>query len=203
MIKACDFLQDDNFSKCDLLNNIEIKKTTFKDFKEIAILLQKAFNLKSLEDSVRQLIYSQINLDISFKLVNKINNKIYGMLLFSNNDINNGIPMFMIKQPHLSNYLKNFKIINGFAFIIDKRLRNCGIDKKMLNISSNELLDYDFIWCGVQQNLKSHNYWKKIGFKKFFNYMDIDFYLRKVNNNSLIDIFILKILDKIYEKNID
>lgn len=46
MIKLCDFIQNDNKTKEELINNIEIQKTSFKDAYEIIKILHKCFRYR-------------------------------------------------------------------------------------------------------------------------------------------------------------
>lgn len=198
MIIAHDFIQDDNITQDELLQHIEIKNTNIDDIIDITLIISSSFNVNDDINVFHQLIDSKIDFKNSVKLIDKRNNKIYGLLLFANND-----DILNITENEIyKKYLYNFKLINGFAFIIDKRLRGKNIDKEMLNYCKYFLQNYDYIWCGVDNNLKSHHYWKKLGFIKIHANQNVSFYLKNMKNKTNNDIFILKLLTILrYENN--
>jgi hypothetical protein len=84
----------------------------------------------------------------------------------------------MFNHRKLANSLKSLKQLHGHSFILDKRLRNTNIDKKMINFNKSYIDEFDFLWCAVEKSLKSHNYWKKIGFKELFEIEEAIFYYK-------------------------
>ena len=88
----------------------------------------------------------------------------------------------------MANYLQQYTQINGHSFIIDERLRGKGIDKKMLGYCKDYIKTFDFAWCAVEKDLKSHNYWKKIGFDKVFSNSDASFYVLPQNEHLKFDL---------------
>ena len=78
----------------------------------------------------------------------------------------------------ISEFLSDYKQVNGHSFIIDERLRNSGLDKKMLYFNTDFLIEnYDFIWIGVEESLRSKSYWERLGFTKVFEIPEATFYL--------------------------
>lgn len=187
-------LHDDGKSKKELLENAEVQKTSYKDASEILDILKKAFNIPSRKAVLMQLLYSDVDLDNSVKIVDKRDNKIYGLLIFCNYTMQQGSPITMSKYAPIAYYLNKFKQLNGHSFVIDSRLRGTGLDKDMLHFNQEFIEKYDFIWCGVEKELNSHNYWKRMGFTELFSIPQASFYIRNTKQNSLLDIFILKTL---------
>lgn len=188
-IDLCNKLVDNNLSRNELLERIEIRKTSIEDFSEICATLAKAFNLSSPLEAAFQIINSNALLNESIKLVDKETNEIYGLLIFMDWAIQKGSPIEFAEN-NLSKYLSPYKQINGHSFVIDKRLRNCGIDKKMLYFNSEFLLNnYDFIWIGVEKTLRSKNYWKRLGFTEVFTIPEASFYLLPLNKKIINDIY--------------
>lgn len=188
-----DIFYDDNKTKDELINNCILCKTSYSDVVEIVKILSKSFSIYSEREVVRQLLYSNADLDNSVKIIDKRDNKIYGLLIFSKFPINAGSPIinFNIK---LSDYLSKYTQINGHSFIIDIRLRGTSFDKKMLLFQKDYVNEYDFIWCGVEKELKTHKYWEHLGFVKLFETDEAIFYIYPKDKKLLLDIFILKIV---------
>jgi len=190
VFKQIDKLHDDKKTKKDLLKYFKITKTSYSDIVEILEILSKTFNIDERE-ALRQLLYSKADLDNSVKLIDTRDNKIYGLLIFSLFQIQNGSPI-MIMNPYLSDYLYNLSQINGHSFVIDKRLRGCGIDKKMLMFQKKYIDEFDVVWCGVENDLKSHKYWEKLGFFPIIEDNHGIFYIKTKDKKKMIDIFIIK-----------
>lgn len=171
---------NDNKTKDELLNNIEIQKTNYKDVFQIIEILKNNFNIPSNDDVIEQLLFSNVNLKESVKIIDKRDNKIYGILLFSRFNITKGSPIFAINQK-LANELIDMEQINGHSFVIDRRLKNTNIDKQMMEFNQEYLNKFDFIWCGVDKNINSHAYWKKIGFEELFEINEAVFYYKLIN----------------------
>lgn len=198
MVNLNCYLHDDNKTKEELVQNIEIKKASYQDAYELISLMVKTFQLPSKQEALHQFLETDALLDESVKLVDKRDNKIYGFLIFSNMKIANGSPISYI-YPMLNHYLNGVKQINGFAFVIDKRLRGCGLDKKMLTYNMDFLKQYDFIWCGVERELKSHSYWKRLGFEEILEIPQAKFYINTLQEKPMNDIFIIKALMHSFE----
>lgn len=173
-------LHDDNKTKKELLNNIEIQKTNYQDVFQIIEILKNTFNIPSDYHVIEQLLFSNANLKESIKIVDKRDNKIYGLLILSYFNIDKGSPIKFFNNEKY-NELKNLSQINGHSFVIDKRLRNTNLDKKMLNFNKNFIDKFDMIWCGVGKNLNSHSYWKRLGFNEIFEINDAIFYNKLKN----------------------
>ncbi len=86
----------------------------------------------------------------------------------------------------ISEYLSDYKQVNGHSFIIDERLRNCGLDKKMLYFNTDFLIkNYDFIWIGVEESLRSKSYWERLGFTEVFRIPEAVFYLMPLSKKMI------------------
>ena len=188
MIDLCNILVDNGLTKEEILQNIEIVSTSYEDAPKITELLARCFDLPNQETALRQLIYSDARLDKSVKVIDKRNGDIYGFLLFSNFPIHVGSPLLHL-NPRLGEFLMQFRQINGYSFIIDERLRGTGIDKKMLYLQKEFLEEYDMIWAAVEKDLKSHTYWKRLGFKELFKIPDASFYAIFNKNLNEDDIY--------------
>ena len=169
---------DDSKTKKELLENIIICKTEYKDVFEIIRILKETFNIPSNEHVIDQLLTSNANLKESVKIIDKRDNKIYGILIFSHFNIAKGTPI-QFYDNDLCNKNKMLKQINGHSFVIDKRLRNTNIDKQMLSFNNEFIKQYKMIWCGVDNKLKSKNYWLKLGFKELFHDNFASFMIKK------------------------
>lgn len=180
MVRLNSTLCDDNITKEELLKNIEIKKTSYDDTQTIITILKKSFNINSEKEVLLQLLNSLADLDNSVKVIDKRNGNIYGLLIFSRYNLKLGTPI-MFFNPILGDKLSKLPHINGHSFVIDKRLRNCGIDKQMLMFNIDYLKQYDFVWCGVEASLKSHNYWRRLGFQKVIDIDEAKFYVKFLN----------------------
>ena len=177
MIDLCNKLVDNDLTKKDLLEKVEIQKTKKDDLEQICKTLAKAFDLSSDAEALQQLTQSNALLDESIKLVDKENGDIYGLLMFCENPIKVGSPISFLESG-LTEYLDAYTQVNGHSFIIDERLRGTHLDKKMLWHNIKFLSEnYDLIWIGVERDLKTHEYWKRLGFVKVFEIPEAIFYL--------------------------
>lgn len=184
-IDLCNKLIDNELTRKELLERVEIRKTSENDLMDICNTLAKAFNLHSYEEALWQMENSKACLNESIKLVDKETNEIYGLLMFCEYPIKLGSPIEIVENK-LSKYLSKFKQINGHSFIIDERLRNSGLDKKMLYFNKNFLNDnYDFIWIGVEKSLRSFAYWQRLGFVEVFNIPEAVFYIAPLNKKMI------------------
>ena len=48
----------------------------------------------------------------------------------------------------------------------------------MLLYNKEYIDQFDMVWCGVDKSLKSHNYWKRLGFEEVLNIYDAIFYVK-------------------------
>ena len=185
MIDLCNKLVDNDLTKKDLLEKVEIQKTKKDDLEQICKTLAKAFDLSSDAEALQQLTQSNALLDESIKLVDKENGDIYGLLMFCEYPINVGSPI-LFEEANLSQYLDNFSQVNGHSFIIDERLRGTKLDKKMLFHNIKFLSDnYDFIWMGVEESLGTFRYWERIGFTEVFRIPQAVFYLAPLSQKMI------------------
>lgn len=199
MIDLSNRLKDNDLTREDLLPNIEIVSTGYEDAPILVKLLKKCFNLPSEEDALRQLLYSNAQLDNSVKAIDKRNGDIYGFLIFSMFPIHVGSPILHINQ-RLGGFLVQFNQINGHSFILDERLRGTGIDRKMLFYQKEFLESFELVWIAVEKDLKTHNYWKRLGFKELFSIPEAAFY--GLFNKKFVYDDIYSIIDELkYEDN--
>ena len=175
MIDLCNRLVDNDLTKEELLPNMEIVGTSYDDAPILTELLAKCFNLPSQETALRQLLYSNAQLDNSVKVIDKRNGYIYGFLIFSMFPLHVGSPILHFNS-RLGGFLIQFSQINGHSFILDERLRGTGIDKKMLFYQKEFLEKFELIWIAVEKDLKTHGYWKRLGFKELFSIPEATFY---------------------------
>ena len=185
MIDLCNKLVDNDLTKKDLLERVEIQRTTEEDFDNICKTLAKAFDLESPGEAAMQLIYSHVLIDESIKLADKDNGDIYGLLMFCEYPISIGSPLVNINK-NIAEFLDKFKQVNGHSFVIDERLRGVGLDRKMLFHNIQYLAkNYDMIWIGVEESLKSHNYWQRLGFVRIFDIPEAVFYMFPFNEKLI------------------
>lgn len=186
-------LYNDNKSRADLLENIEICKCTFEDAWQILHVLKNGFNIKSEQEALRQLLYTNAQLNESVKVIDKRDGVIYGVLIFSLYPMSQGSPIFM-DNIAIARHLQKYKQINGFAFIIDERLRGTDVHKRMLEYNKEYLDSFDFIWCAVDNDLKSHKYWERLGFTNVLNINEASFYILFNDKKKILEIFMIKML---------
>jgi hypothetical protein len=185
-IDLCNKLVDNDLTKEELLERVEIQKTKEDDFYNICHVLTKAFNLEHCSgEAAIQLVHANVLINESIKLVDKETLEIYGLLMFCEYPISIGSPIINVNK-ELSDYLGKFRQVNGHSFIIDERLRGTGLDKKMLFHNINYLAkNYDMIWIGVEESLKTKHYWERIGFIKLFEIPEAFFYMIPFNEKLL------------------
>lgn len=181
MIDLCNRLVDNYLTKDELLERVEIRKASPSDLEDICNTLSKAFDMYSSEEAYMQLMQSRARLDESVKLVDKETGEIYGLLIFCEYPIKYGSPILHFEKG-IAEFLDNFTQINGHSFIIDERLRGTGLDRKMLMFNGEFLRDnYDMIWAAVEVDLKTHDYWKRLGFVELFRIPEAVFYMMPLN----------------------
>lgn len=177
MIELTNRLVNNDLTKEDLLKRVEIQKTSSEDIDAICETLAKAFALSSPKEAYFQLMHSSARLDESVKLVDKENGDIYGLLIFTEYPITIGTPLLMVNK-NLAEFFAQFKHLNGHSFIIDERLRGCGLDRKMLYFNRDYIINnYDLLWIGVERDLRSHAYWQRLGFVEVFRIEEAVFYM--------------------------
>jgi hypothetical protein len=184
-IDLCNKLIDNDLTRKELLERVEIRKTSEKDLGQICKTLAKSFNLSSELEALFQLENSNAILNESIKLVDKETDDIYGLLIFTEYPIDKGSPIRMVESG-ITQYLSDYKQVNGHSFIIDERLRNSGLDKKMLHFNVDFLIEnYDFIWIGIEESLRSKSYWKRLGFVEVFTIPEASFYLMPLSKKMI------------------
>jgi len=183
--KHNNLLGDRTLSRDALLDKVTIKKTDKNDIDKVCEIITDTFNLSSVFEAHQQMENAKVLIDESVKLVDKENDDIYGILTFCDYPLSIGSPIESI-EANLCEYLGRYKQVNGHSFIIDKRLRNTNLDKKMLNFNLDYLREnYDLIWCGVASDLKSQNYWKKLGFVELLTIPQASFFLLPLSEKMI------------------
>lgn len=179
MLELAKRVQDDIYTRDELLDRCCLETVKEKDIIQVAAIMHTCFKIPTTLESLKYLIDYQINLDLSVKCYDPETQKIYGILLFGANSIDEKIPFITHSNAVMCKALSGIKQLQGCAFILDERLRGTGIDKKMICYNKTNLSDdYDVVWCGVNKELKTHNYWKRLGFNEFHSDPYVNFYLR-------------------------
>lgn len=151
------------------LDGIRILKTEASDYEEILNILSEEFNFMSREEIARDI--KDVNLSISIKAIDK-DNKIIGILLFQNTDFSEYMKRVkkVIKTNFDNDYIKSLKTkkgISGTAFVISKEYRGTLLNKMFIKETPSIISGYDYVLSEVDERLKTHNYWKRMGFKEF------------------------------------
>lgn len=197
MIDLCNRLVDNGLEREEILKNIVVTGTTYEDAPILTELLAKCFGLYDQEFALRQLLFSNAQLDNSVKAIDKRNGDIYGFLILSKFPIHIGSPIMHLNAK-LAGFLIQFSQINGHSFIIDERLRGTGIDKKMLKYQKDFLDGFEMIWCAVEKSLKSVSYWKRLGFKEIFRIPEATFFAHF--NDKIISDDIYNIINELKDE---
>ena len=197
MIDLCNRLVDNDLEREEILKNIVITGTTYEDAPILTELLAKCFGLYDQEFALRQLLFSNAQLDNSVKAIDKRNGDIYGFLILSKFPIHIGSPIMHLNAK-LAGFLIQFSQINGHSFIIDERLRGTGIDKKMLRYQKEFLDGFEMIWCAVEESLGTDNYWKRLGFKEIFRIPEATFFAHF--NDKIISDDIYNIINELKDE---
>lgn len=197
MIDLSNRLVDNNLEREEILKNIVVTGTTYEDAPILTELLAKCFGLYDQEFALRQLLFSNAQLDNSVKAIDKRNGDIYGFLILSKFPIHIGSPIMHLNAK-LAGFLIQFSQINGHSFIIDERLRGTGIDKKMLKYQKDFLDEFEMIWCAVEESLGTDNYWKRLGFKEIFRIPEATFFAHF--NDKIISDDIYNIINELKDE---
>lgn len=184
-IDLCNKLIDNDLTKDELLERVEIRKTSKDDLIQICNIIANTFNLRSTYEALWQLENSKAFLEESVKLVDRKTNEIYGILIFCKYPIMYGSPIQEVENS-ICKYLSKYKQVNGHSFIIDERLRGSGIDKKMLWFNAEFLAKkFDLIWIGVDKSLKSVPYWHRLGFIDIFEIDEATFLMMPLSKKII------------------
>lgn len=70
-----------------------------------------------------------------------------------------------------------------FLFVLDGRLRGTNVHRQMLNHAIPFVSKFEYIWCAVAEEFRTHNYWKRLGFKEVLVIPEAKFYI--LNTNEL------------------
>lgn len=185
MIELCNKLVDNEKTRDELLGVVEVRNTTSDDLGPICETLARAFGLSSPSEALWQFINSNVLIEQSVKLVDRDTDEIYGILMFCQWPIQRGSPILHM-EPGLSRFIEQFSQVNGHSFVIDKRLRGTGIDRKMLFHNIGFLSNnYDLIWIGVEKSLRTLPYWHRLGFTDVFEIDDATFLLLPISKRMI------------------
>lgn len=147
------------------ISKIKIENILDNDYEEVLDIMSEEFDFLSREEVAEAI--DDVNYSISLKAVNQ-ENKIVGILLFENTDINSFLKR--VGKPLHLNYsldiFKNKKGINGTAFVINKKYRGSQLNRMFLSAARSIISGYDYVLSEVMEQLKTHNYWKHMGFKE-------------------------------------
>lgn len=196
------FLHDDEKTTAELKEYIAVEKITPKDYEEVINIVAKTFQTNDGEYkhqfyniAEEQLKQSKADFNESIKLVDTRDNQIYGVLILSHFPIHIGSPIMAYENTRMiGEYLVNFSQINGFAFVIDKRLRGYGFDKKMIQAAMPFIEKFDFIWVATAADYKTNSYYQRLGGFEVFKNDEAIFYIKNMAKNNMNDVFILKLL---------
>lgn len=170
-----DKMHDNDYTSDDLLGRIDISYMDYCDVGQIANLMTKSFGVSTSCFAVEQLIMTRALFNRSVKVYDKETGDIYGFLILSNHNIADGSPIRMV-EPTIHEFLSGFTQIHGYAFALDIRLRNKGIDKRMLSMVNGFVNTFDLVWLAVDGDLRSNSYWKRLGFRELFSIPEATFY---------------------------
>ena len=183
-----DYLQDNEYTKDELLERVSLSYMEYCDIPQLASLMVKTFGVDSMCFAFEQLIRTRVMMERSVKVFDPETNEIYGFLVLANFRLDEGSPIGF-KEFSLAEFLDGFSQVHGYAFVLDKRLRNTGYDKRMLAMVDYFISTFDFCWLAVDKDLRSSAYWQKLGFRKLFSIPEATFYGRFGKNVEKADIY--------------
>lgn len=203
MENTFDILRDDCKTTSELLENVVIEKTSPRDYYDFIEIIAKTFEVQG-NDNVSHHIFTLIKEELtqtkadfneSIKLIDKRDGEIYGLLVLSHYPIQIGSPIMTKENTRMiGEYLMGRTQINGFAFVIDKRLRGYGFDKKMIEFAMPFIEQFEYMWVATSINFKAPNYYKKLGLFEIYRDRNAIFYIADTKKRDMVDIFILKAL---------
>lgn len=166
-----EYYNDTNKTKEEIIPNLFMTSLDAND--DIASMLfykEEEFDgvFGSVEELTDDLDTHNIDYSMSIKLIDKSDGEIYGLLLMSECDIDKGT--YGSVREYLGDNcidkLRQLSGCEGYAFMIDKRLRGTHVYRQMLNYMFNAISNnYDYVYCAVAKNLRSHNLYLRLGFE--------------------------------------
>lgn len=182
MVKLENTLFKDSHTSEYLEKHCKIANTSPKDLDAIASILVYCFNIPKMcstraGDVVRFLYETKIDIYNSVKLYDPATERIYGILLIGNKQLHEASPIYQ-NNKLLKDVLSGCNQVNGIGFLIDDRLRGRGFDRKMMMHNKDYFDKFDLIWHGVDNSLKTHNYWKRFGFTELIDDGHVKFYTK-------------------------
>lgn len=173
MVLNKEYFHNDNKTRDEILENLEYGFLKESDINQVLTSVSHILDVPVFA-LLEQMEVTKVDINNCIKVYDKITNKIYGILIFSDFHIFKGSPILNFTEK--CTQFQNTKGVNGFLFCIDKRLRGTNVHKEMLHKSIPYLSNYDYVWAGVAKNLKTHLYWKRLGFEEVFSIPEATFY---------------------------
>lgn len=166
----------DGKSTEEILKNLSISRLTENDIEQVGEISAACLPVSDAHEAIEQFYMTHGNIRQSIKAYDRTTGQIYGILLLSDYPICCGSPILDFK-PELGKQLMHKRGINGFSFVIDGRLRGTDAHRRMLNSALPFVSQFEYIWCAVADELKTHNYWKRLGFKEILVIPEAKFYI--------------------------
>lgn len=183
-----DKLQENDLTTEELIERVEVDYMNYCDVPQIAKLMTMGFGVSTECFAIEQLVRTRAMMEHSVKVYDKKTNEIYGFLILSNHNLNDGSPIRFV-EPTMAEFMSAFTQVHGYAFVLDKRLRNKGYDRKMISLVSKFIQLFDFTWLAVDGDLRSGPYWKRLGFRELFTIPEATFYAKFSENVENADIY--------------
>lgn len=143
----------------------------------------------SYETVMEWLTNLSMNWELSVKAVDE-NGETAGFLIMSDYNIEDETESIVNDEPELLNDLNKLKYIGGFGFVISPKYRGSSLHLKMIRDLADVYKNYDFIFIPVRHELRTHNYWKRMGAIFFYQDEESKYYLIPQNDK------VIKILQK-------
>lgn len=169
------FIANPDLTEDEMFDNVVLRECDPSDILNVADAVMKTFGLPTLDMTLRTFDEHKVDLYNSVLAVDAFTDEIYGVLLFAYHPLSSEIRKNDIS---FQDFLQTLDMVEGHAFLLDERLRGKGIDKEMLDFAKPFLNTFDAVWCGVDNDMKSHKYWERLGFKKMGENHNACFYMK-------------------------
>lgn len=137
----------------------------------------------SYEEVMGWLDECSINWPLSVKGLNN-EGETAGFLLMSDYNIEDESATIADDEPELLADLNSLNYIAGFAFLINPKYRGTRLHYQMLRKLSDVYKNYDFIFIPVRHELRTHNYWKRMGAVYFYEDEESKYYIIPQSNRA-------------------
>lgn len=135
---------------------------------------------------VQVLMEELFDVDYNLSLLALSDTKIIGTLLFSKESICDYLETTKIlridKTPELET-LCNSNGIKGVVYAIDPQFRGTSLNVDFIRLAKELIKNHDFTYALVYSFLRTHNFWKRIGFKNYATVIDDD---------NVVEVYLLK-----------